>query len=295
MRFTQEEFDTMVEQLLGGRLDSYDMLCTIADRVLRPSVIRWCNTDDTLRGRGLEEDIMQEIHTKLLLNVVTRFLRRNGPEGELNRDPEGFQAWMFTVARNVKRDFANKLRARDIKTRELEGTEAETLSSEELAGQQTHVDRLRQSFDVVLSADAGVHKVLTWLAQSLYILELDVSKIQSTQIVLEAFSEKSLYEMYESVRDAADRIPWMYISREQNRRIAAALDAPYDAGRTWGQVTYKSLFMMYHGEPSGKKSVSDWVNRINSIIKRKLGKMNSESAEDVCNGKRGVGDEPFTG
>jgi hypothetical protein len=185
LRFTQEEFDTMVEQLLGGRLDSYDMLCTIADRVLRPSVIRWCNTDDTLRGRGLEEDIMQEIHTKLLLNVVTRFLRRNGPEGELNRDPEGFQAWMFTVARNVKRDFANKLRAQDIKTRELEGAEAETLSSEDLAGQQTHVDRLRQSFDVVLSADAGVHKVLTWLAQSLYILELDVTKIQSTQIVLE--------------------------------------------------------------------------------------------------------------
>ena len=74
MRFTRNEFDTMVNELLYSTPASFDMLCSIAEKTLRPSVINWCKNEDCLRGKGYEDDIMQEIHLRLMKTTVDYFL-----------------------------------------------------------------------------------------------------------------------------------------------------------------------------------------------------------------------------
>ena len=120
MRFTREEFDAMVNELLYENPISFNMLCRIAEKTLRPSVVNWCRNEDCLRGRGYEDDIMQEIHLRLMKTVVTYFLLRDGIEGPYNNDPEGFEDWIFCVAANLKRDFANKIRNRDFTTASID-------------------------------------------------------------------------------------------------------------------------------------------------------------------------------
>jgi hypothetical protein len=48
------------------------------------------------------------------------------------------------------------------------------------------------------------------------------------------------------------------------RHLQEALDAPYDRQRCYGHVKYREFFM----KKGGKATISDWVNRMNSMIKR---------------------------
>ena len=58
---SNEDFGVLVEELLGRERISYDMLCLLAERELRPLVRRICWAEPCLRGRDLDNDIMQEI------------------------------------------------------------------------------------------------------------------------------------------------------------------------------------------------------------------------------------------
>ena len=61
------------------------------------------------------------------------------------------------------------------------------------------------------------------------------------------------------------RISWLGISEHRKKRIEEALAKPYkDENRALGEVTYKELFM----KKGGKATISDWVNRMNEMIKR---------------------------
>ena len=86
MRFTKEEFETMVQELLFSDPISFDMLCQIANKTLRSTVIHWCRLEDCLRGRGFEDDIMQEIYLRLMKTTVDYFLLRHDIEGAFNNN-----------------------------------------------------------------------------------------------------------------------------------------------------------------------------------------------------------------
>lgn len=290
--FTQEEFDTMVNQLLVEEPVSYDMLCMIADKVLRPTVIYWCKNEDSLRGRDCENDIMQDIYLRLIKKTIGYFLLRSDMDDQVNLDPEGFEDWLFRVARNIKRDHARKNRSHDIKNTELDGSETAEMTSDWTGIGEDRVERLRAAFDVVISADVSVYKTLTWLAQSLLVLYLDITKIRANEQILEKYSHRTLNEMYDSLRQISGQIPWMHISENQHRKIRAALDAPWEKDMTFGQLPYRTFFMKYRGEESGKKSISDWVNRLNAIIRRNLDKYMNEPADGAASMKRGTGNGP---
>ena len=219
MRFTRDEFDVMVNELLYKEPISFDMLCQIAEKTLRPSVVNWCKTEDCLRGRGYEDDIMQEIHLRLMKTTVDYFLLRDDIAGPYNDNPEGFEDWIFCVAKNIKRDFANKIRNMDFTTDDIDDPAIGKIPSGDYEDDtEENVDRLKQAFSIVLSSDVGIYKVLTWLAQFIFILELDISKIKSNELIIAAFENKNLYYMYDKILIASNKIPWIVITREQNEK-----------------------------------------------------------------------------
>ncbi len=258
---SEQEFHTMVEELLYREKAVFTTLCDIATRELRSSIRRWCALDDTLRGKGHEEDILQEVHLRLIKTTVSHFLLRE-EDGTVNMDPAGFRAWMFQVAKNITRDFADKLRRVSGNTTGLDG-----ISDREAAAENMSLERIQElsrAFDIVLDADVQVYKVLTWLAQGVYILSEGVSKIESNGMIVDAFGEKTLFQMRDMLLEAAGRISWLQIHPAQLEKIDEALNKPYDDHRVYGQVQYQEFFM----KKGGKATISDWVNRMNSMIKR---------------------------
>ncbi len=260
----------MVDELLCCEPRRFDMLCHIAEKTLKSSVARWCRTEECLRGRDYESDIMQEIQLRLIKTTVSKFLLRQGLDGPVNNDPEGFEDWLFVVAKNQKRDFANKIRSIDFNTTELDGTEAEECTEEMYdVDEQERIDKLKGAFAAVLAADVGVYKILTWIAQFVFILDNDITKIQSNELIVRTFENKTLYEMYDMIITASQSIPWIEISADQHEKIMSALRKTHDDGVLYGEIRYKEFFMKSNGAVSGKKSISDWVNRLNSMINKK--------------------------
>ena len=263
---SEQEFHIMVDELLYREEASFTMLCSIAESVLRPSLRRWCAADDTLRGKNYEEDIMQEIHLRLIKTTVSHFLLRDG-DGTVNMDPKGFEAWMFRVAQNIKRDFANRIRRIRMKT-----TDLVELSEEPCEDGPDRLGELARAFQIVLDADVQVYKVLTWVAQCLFIVELDVTKIRSNELIVSTFGEKTLGEMRDMLLTASRSVRWMQIRPEQLEKMDRALQTSYDEDRCYAQVPYREFFM----KKGGKATISDWVNRMNSMIKRVM-------ANEACN------------
>lgn len=266
MLFTQREFDTMVEELLYTDPARFDMLYHIAEKALRPSVVYWCKTDKTLHGRGYEDDIMQDIHIRLIQTTVDRFLLKDGVDGPVNNDPAGFNAWIRTVAENIKKDSSNKIRGVDFRTVDMDNPLVICAASDNTDDEAERIEELKQAFSVVLDSDARVYKVLTWVAQFVIIIDFDVTKIESNDLLIKLFENSTLYEMYNSILVISRRIPWITVSRVQHERILVELHRIYKDGISYGNTKYKEFFMKQNGIVSGKKSISDWVNRMNNKI-----------------------------
>ncbi len=268
LRFTVEEFNTMVDELLYRKPASHETLVRIADRTLRGSVIHWCKVDSRLRGREYWEDLLQEILLRLIKTTVSSFLLHKRVVGPYNNDPEGFQRWMFTLAGNVKEDFAKKVFSRESRTTPID--EGDGPIDPMPQDPDSTVEQLKTALSVVLSDDINIYKTLTWLAQFIFILSADVTKIQSNELIITAFESKTLYEMYDMLLLASKKIPWMEIDEAQREHLVSKLKVEYAPGISYGAMKYRDFFMKVRGEASGKKSVSDWVNRINDRIRKKL-------------------------
>ncbi len=264
LTFTTEEFDIMVEELLEQEPVSFQMLCDIAAKTLRPTVIRWCRTDENLRGRGYEEDILQEIYIRLIKTTVSYFLLRDGVDGPVNRDPQGFYSWMFKVATNIKRDFTAKLRQDDFKTDDLENAKELESDGTEL-DRIGYIDQIRRSVAIAINADVRVYKSVTWLAHCVFILQLGMSRNEANDMIEKAFEHKSLNDMYRAVASLASKITWLDFESLDTQRITDALGDTKD-GVIMGEAEYGSFFM----KKGGKKTISDWVNRMNNLIRRTM-------------------------
>lgn len=279
MRFTQEEFDTMVQEVLYTEPSCSDMLCDMAQRLLQPMVDAWCRKDPVLRGRQFEGDVMNDILLHLMRTVVHGFLLRDDVAGPYNNDPEGFERWVCLVAHNRQRDFADRIRRADFHTTSEEELDTVGVYDETPEEYQARICCLRKAFEIVMDSDARVYKVLTWLAQTIFIAEQDLEHHQANALVVTAFENKTLFEMYNMILIASRRIPWMQISLPQHKRVVEALQKPWDEDLTYGEVKYGAFFMKYRGEVAGKKSVSDWINRMNNLIRRVMGDSEKWSEE----------------
>ena len=280
MRFTREDFDTMVTELLYSEKVSYDALYRITEVTLRKKVVYWCSAESCLRGKGYEDDIMQEIHLRVIKTVIPNFLLNGRTEGPYNNNPEGFSGWLCRVGKNIKEDFAGKLRRIDANTQSLEDPSIYGAPDSNAEDAAERIERLMQALSIVLSAEVGIYKTLTWLAQFIFMLEHDISKIQPNELILLAFQDKTLFEMYDMILAAAQRLPWLRLTTQQDEKILTALRKRHHDDVLYGEIKYRDFFMKQNGTPSGKKSVSDWMNRMNDMIRRK-------SREEASSGQLG--------
>lgn len=270
----------MIDELLYSEKVSFNMLCNIAEKTLRPRIEYLCRTDKYLRGREYEDDIMQDIHLRLMRKTVTKFLLKDGVDGPVNNDPEGFKSWLFTVGDNIYRDVAKKVRGDDFRSEDIEDEKFINIPS----GDDPYVpeeerETLKKAFDVILSSRSNIYKILTWLALNLIMLEHDMPKIKANGVLISNFEEMTLNDMYDFILAYTKRIPWLEITPEQELRIVKKLGKKWNAEDTFGEIRYKEFFMLCNGEKSGKKSVSDWMYRMNELIKEKFGEDNKKDGK----------------
>lgn len=266
LEFTAEEFDIMVQELLYQEPLSYAMLCQIAEKCLKKRVYAMCAANEDLRGRKREEDVLQEVYIRLMNTTIYGFLLRQGVDGPVNRDPEGFRAWMGTVAKNIVRDEAKKLRRQDYHNTSLEdltGTIAQPGSVQE---RQENIGILKTAMDIVITSKCAAYKMLTWMGFALFVHHYNIPGHQANRMVVEVFRDLPLSEMYALLRRVGSKAEWMTLTASQEKTIQTALNKRRDAQRIYAEVPYGEFFM----KKGGSESVSDWVNRMNTIIRRGL-------------------------
>ncbi len=256
--YSEEEFYKVFHDITDTQHPVFDSLVNLAQETLKSSVKRWCYEDSCLRGGSYEDDVMQEILIRLIKNCVSGFFMR---DGKLNNDPDGFKNWMFTVAKNVKNDFAKKIRRMQFIESELDENLSDGTLSPIYVSSEAE-ERLSTSFRRVIDSDISIYKVLTWIAQMLIIANMNVTKIQSNDILVQHFGFLTLDNMLEMIVAGAKDIPWLSLSDEQLARLRYKLDETTADGVRLGDKTYSDFYM----KKGPKATVSDWVNRINNFI-----------------------------
>lgn len=279
--FTDEEFEKMLCELTSGDKKSFNTtLYVIAEKTLKPKVRKWCSGVAGFNVlRNMEGDIMQEIYIRLMLTAQARFFKRKDRGGELNRDPDEFAKWMFTVARHITLNVKTKLeRLKAVPdTNNDPDNEADMIelvpdsSYEEEQLKESACEALAEAFRIVLESGSKAHIALTWIAQSLFFL-YNTSRIRSNEQIISEFSKKTLFEMRDILFNYAKEIEWIVITPQQEERINKDLNAEgqNNKGETGiiGNFKYEDFFM----KKGGKASISDWVNRMDEEIKRHIKK-----------------------
>ena len=93
----------------------------------------------------------------------------------------------------------------------------------------------------------------------------DLVENKANEIVVNAFQNLTLSEIYTVILIESKHLPWMNICQADNIRILEKLSAVSD-GIALGDRAYKSFFM----KKGGKATVSDWVYRVNTRILKAL-------------------------
>lgn len=259
MRFKREEFDKVLHELFVEEPARFDTLCDVVGREILPTVRSWCATDSALVGRNCEEDIVQDTIVKVIKYCMTGFFLRNGRETP-NDDMDEFCRWIYTVARNVKRDYSNSYRERLF----VDYNELEERIGDEI-GEDHSDEELASVFDIVFSLDMGVHKLLAWLAVSVTILDETDKRMVATEMVVERFAEKTLDEMWAYTLAKLSYYPSLMPTESEIETVRSALDVRDELGFRLGEREFYTFFMA----KGGKYSVSDWLHKINQLIKRR--------------------------
>ncbi len=280
MHFTEQDYRVMISQLAAGDERAYDGLYHIATEELMPSIISQCKRYDCLRGE--QEDILHDVYIILTKTIVTRFLCRPDDE-KTDKSAEGFSRWMHTTTNNYIITLVRKRRC-DVPIDDVELSEPSEPFTPR--GEEEAVETLREALNTVLNSDTSVHIVLTFFAEYVYVLTRGVNRMEATDWILFDFSQKTLDEMYKMIMLESEAVPWLVVTGAQHERIMSALRKPTVDGRRHGRLTYAEYFMKYNGETNGKKSVSEWVGRMNKLVARKGGKPKRKSPRGADKDKK---------
>ncbi len=272
LRFTEEEYCQMVREIMSEH-QRHDMLCTIVEKTLRGFVGRSCYGDMYLRGKQHEEDLMQELKLHFMLRVANEFLFKDDAT-EPCMDMQYFKNWLFFVAGNFIINYRNKLKGYD-RDRKLDnkhegavgrvngfGTEVPFPRIESPIEDVHGADALQEAFDHCWSYKYSVHKPLTWLAQFVLVLSFGATAIEANHIIVETLTDKTLFEVYDTIMTEVQYIQWLEIDVNLTKNIRQRLIKKGKDGKPVGDCVYGSLYM----KKGGLASVSDWVNRMTKYI-----------------------------
>ncbi len=267
-----EMLDILYEDILEEMTKkpvSYDALCRFAMTVLPSKVRYWC----LIAGRnapGHAEDLLQEIYARLIVKSETCFFKKKEADGTVREKTRSeFTAWITRVALNYSLSFFRKVNGKESYNLDIDDPDLPEIPAPEDNSEEREevIRRLRNAFAVVISSDVNIYKVLTWLGMAVLMLERDQTKIQANTAMVAMFGEKTLWDMYTEILSMGARIPWIQFTNAQDETIRRALAEKSDNGACFGDRKFCEFFMRSGDSPSGKKSVSDWENRLNSRIR----------------------------
>ena len=200
MPFNESElYFTLVEDILGKEIPKYDNLVIFIHNILNKKVKRWCYNDSVLRCGMQYEDVMQEVQIKIIKTCEDYFFKP--VNGKTDKTCDEFIAWCNTVAKNYFITYCVKQKKRKQVEVDLSSVldEQSFDSEDELSTKENVRDELKNCFVVVFDLKSSPHILLTWLCVSLFMVEYDASKIESTHLLSEKFSELTLGGMFDLV------------------------------------------------------------------------------------------------
>lgn len=265
--FTEEEFHKMLAELISGNPDGYVTLYHIAEKTLKRTVTGWCNANKLTKG--YEEDVMNDIHLRLIKKCVTGFLKK---DGVVNDDPNGFKNWLFTVAKNIYIDFA-KSRGKipfdtiDASNEDAPEIEIEDDDNELYSDSDYDYDTLNAYFEYAFESSSDVHITMTWIAVMLAVLRGGLNRSEATVYITNIFKNSTMDEILDFIIKNSSQVLWLNISDDLIGKIKAKLDKTDSEGCRIGGRKYSDFYM----KKGDRSSVSDWVNRINNRIIREMG------------------------
>lgn len=271
MNFDERQlyFD-LVNDICENEYPKYDKLVIFVHNLLSKKVKQWCYNDSILRGGMHDEDVMQEIQIRIIKKCGHYFFKPNN--GKTDKTCEDFKAWCYRVAKNYFITYCVKQKNRKEVELDLSivSDEQDFKSEETYSKQETIAENrkdLRNCFFIVFNLKSSPHIVLTWLSVSLFMIKYDVKKIESTHLIVEKFSELTLYEMLNIIINLTIELEWLQIDKEQIDKQKLMLEKiNNDTGKRIGDMKYSEFYMSKGPE----MSISDWVNRVNSQIKKHI-------------------------
>lgn len=264
-------YKALVCDICEKEYPEYENLVIFVHNLLNPLVKKWCYNDLVLRGGLHAEDVMQEIQIRVIKKCENYFFKPIN--GKTDKTCEEFKAWCIKVAKNYFITYCVKQKNRKEVELDLSiNVEEEQFFIEDstLVKQERTDERrrdLQKCFVVVLDLKSKPHIVLTWLSVSLFMIDYDVSKIESTHLLVKKFSELTLAEMFNIVIGLIEKIEWLQIEIKQIEKQRQKLETLDNmTGKKIGDMKYSDFYM----NKGPEMSISDWINRVNSQIRKHI-------------------------
>ena len=273
--FTKDEYYGIVHLIIAGDQEGYDRLIRKAEKNISRFIEANCYK---AKCPSVADDAKQRTYLRLFLKFMTNYVYAKD-DGEINPDYRGLSAWIKKVAFNATLDEISKYNEyyvmmdwsyfeEDDSSEESERPKKEIADTNPtpetlIVEREARTEKLKKCVDVVISSRNAVYKVLTWLGHRAMIYKYGCTNIEANKRVLEEFSDRTFYEIYDYILMAAEDVEWLQLSRPQRDRIEAELAKTVD-GKAMGYHTLREHFMA-SGED---KTISDWRNRIDDLLRK---------------------------
>lgn len=304
LRFTEEEFRIMVEQLHCGRGDmAYTVMLKILNGV--KNGLRSWKRHPFIREYDLEQDLEQFVLWRLLMELKDKLYDKNGNL----IDPNHFQAWVLRTGYFRAVDFTEKQErqanviafeekqiisgdgtAKKMRVRTFNPMRVydETASDEDRTAHpgvyawgfiseesifdgvdfRAELDKkMKQCLCRVLRSGKSTHRTILWIAYQVLVNLHNVSRSDTEHWIEEKLSDKTIEEIFEYAYRCADRVDWMRLDAEDLAIVRRKLDA-IDTKRGGCRVGDIPLREFYYRNKSGHDTLSDWITKFSASLEK---------------------------
>lgn len=250
----KENFDVILEEMFGSDVMCYDTLLRVTEMDAVKKVRYWCQRYEIDYNEAYQ-DVTQIVLLRVWKKCVPQFFCRNGREN-LNRSADEYWYWVQSICKSCAYSYAKKLYKREF----VEVPEDENKPTPE--DDESDTARLNIGFNVVLNSGGNVYKPLTWLVQALLVLQNNITRIESNEEIINAYENMTLDRMFEYVLRSSKQFDWLALDADGIAKMRKGLDKIHDSGKRMGDMRYCDFYM----KAGAKKSISDWVNRMDGKI-----------------------------
>lgn len=271
----KENFDVILEEMFGSDVICYNTLLDATRKDALQKVRYWCRRYD-MDYSEVYEDITQIVLLRVWKSSVSQFFRRNGDD-TLNTSADEYWYWVQSICKSCACSYAKKLNK--YKFNEVPEDENASYCNDEETDTDT---KLNVAFNKILNAGGNPYKPLTWLVQSLIVLQNNMTRIEANEEIISDFEKMTLDRMFNYVLSASKQFDWMALDPDAVAKMRKSLDKLHESGKRMGDMRYCDFYM----KAGAKKSISDWINRMDGKITE-----NEEKAENDKNNEKKDGDK----